>query len=279
LTFRADKLIRSTLAPSLSSSGLQDLRWRAPHPRLEPFVFGHWIVSWDGAGPGPQATEALFYPCVNLVTDAERAYVRGVWRRRQIPAVSGRIGQIRSTNFHPGTFVAFSDHPVAALNDTDVSLNTTFGRAGQRLASELLGLASDEDAYFDCLEDFLLARDPQVDPRMKLVRLADQAMLDAAACVSVAELADRHGVSPRTLQRAFLDYVGVSPKWVLQRYRIHEAVERIAKEDQPDITSLALQLGYYDHAHFTRDFTEQTGRSPREYIRASAMRGRAAAHA
>jgi AraC-like DNA-binding protein len=84
----------------------------------------------------------------------------------------------------------------------------------------------------------------------------------------VAELAARHGVSQRTLQRLFRDHVGVGPKWVLKRYRMHEAAERIAAGEADDLGRLALDLGYFDQAHFTRDFGAQIGRSPAAYARA-----------
>ena len=71
-------------------------------------------------------------------------------------------------------------------------------------------------------------------------------------------------MSPRTMQRLFRRYVGVSPKWVLQRYRLHEAAERIAAGEQ-DLARLGLDLGYFDQAHFIKDFKSLVGRSPAEY--------------
>src|SRR5256885_16496116 len=44
----------------------------------------------------------------------------------------------------------------------------------------------------------------------------------------VDDLAERAGVSVRALQRLFHDHVGVSPKWVIRRFRVHEAAERLA---------------------------------------------------
>ena len=44
----------------------------------------------------------------------------------------------------------------------------------------------------------------------------------------VEDLAARRHVSARTLQRVFRRYVGVGPKWVLQRHRLHEAIEQLS---------------------------------------------------
>nr|WP_254625240.1 MULTISPECIES: helix-turn-helix transcriptional regulator [unclassified Myxococcus] len=85
------------------------------------------------------------------------------------------------------------------------------------------------------------------------------------------------GLEPRNLQRRFSAAVGVSPKWVIQRYRLHEAAEQLARADAPDMASLALQLGYFDQSHFIRDFKALVGRAPGQYAaQAAAARGKRA---
>jgi AraC-like DNA-binding protein len=71
----------------------------------------------------------------------------------------------------------------------------------------------------------------------------------------------------RQLQRLFKEYVGVSPKWVIQRYRLLDAAERVAAGTIVNWADLALELGYADQAHFIRDFKGLVGRSPAEYAR------------
>jgi methylphosphotriester-DNA--protein-cysteine methyltransferase len=58
--------------------------------------------------------------------------------------------------------------------------------------------------------------------------------------------------------------VHVTPKWVLRRVRLHEAAERMA-DGGGDWAALALDLGYFDQAHFSNDFKAVVGRSPAEY--------------
>ena len=73
----------------------------------------------------------------------------------------------------------------------------------------------------------------------------------------------------RRLQRLFADYVGVSPKWVMRRARLHEAAERAEGGGQVDWAALASDLGYADQAHLTRDFTETIGVPPARYAAAT----------
>lgn len=96
-------------------------------------------------------------------------------------------------------------------------------------------------------------------------------MRHVAPDARVEDIAAIHYLAPRTLQRLLRRYVGVSPKWVLKRLRIHQAAEQLATSSPRDWTEVALQLGYYDHAHFIRDFRLIVGRSPARYAAEAAL--------
>jgi AraC-like DNA-binding protein len=82
-----------------------------------------------------------------------------------------------------------------------------------------------------------------------------------------AHVEARHVVSARTLQRLFARYVGVGPKWVLARYRIHDAVTELDAGYTGPLADLAASLGWYDQAHFVRDFARLVGEPPDSYRR------------
>jgi AraC-like DNA-binding protein len=82
----------------------------------------------------------------------------------------------------------------------------------------------------------------------------------------VAQVAERIGLSQRTLQRLFSQYVGVSPKWVIRRYRLLEAADHLAHHADADLPDLAQTLGYFDQAHFINDFRATIGSTPTEYV-------------
>jgi AraC-like DNA-binding protein len=88
---------------------------------------------------------------------------------------------------------------------------------------------------------------------------------DDRSLTRVDQLVGEIGPSLRQLQRVFSEYMGVSPKWVLQRYRLLDAAERVAAGMPVRWADLALDLGYADQAHFIRDFKKLIGRSPADY--------------
>jgi AraC-like DNA-binding protein len=80
------------------------------------------------------------------------------------------------------------------------------------------------------------------------------------------DLSSLAGVTERTLQRMFAEHAGLTPAWVIRRYRILEAAEQ-ARLHGVDVSwaDLAADLGYSDQAHLVRDFRAHLGTTPAAY--------------
>jgi AraC-like DNA-binding protein len=239
------------------------LRRSPPAADLAHLIERHWVVRWDLGDRPPHRQEVVTHPCVNLVFEPHGAGVFGVQRRRDSRLLRGR-GWAVGVKFRPGGFSGFLGRPVHEITDRAVSLRTVFGPAGDRLAADAAKSPEPADKL-ELTEAFLRARMPPPDPEIELVHAVVVDMLAVDPGITVAEIARRHAVSTRTLQRLFRRHVGVGPKWVLRRYRLQEAAEQLAAGERSDWTRLALDLGYFDHAHFIRDFRAVVGRSPAEY--------------
>jgi AraC-like DNA-binding protein len=239
------------------------LRRSAPAADLAHLVERHWVVQWDLGDRPPHRQEVITHPCVNLVFEPHGAAVHGVHRRRDMRVLAGS-GWAVGVKFRPGGFSGFLGRPVHEITDRSVPLADAFGPDAHDLEREAAGHA-EPAGKIACAEAFLRARTPPPDPEVELVHAVVADMLAVDPSTTVQEIARRHAVSPRTLQRLFRRHVGVGPKWVLRRYRLQEAAEQLAAGERSDWTRLALDLGYFDHAHFIRDFRAVVGRSPSEY--------------
>lgn len=245
------------------------LERRLPAPDLAPYVDRHWIVRWDLGEDGSFTQEILPHPCVNIVSEPGLTAVWGIPTERSPHRIEG-AGIAIGTKFLPGAFSALAGVPASDVNGRHLPLAEVLGAAGERLQSELEAAAGDPSRHIEAMETAIRGLPPP-DPRLELVRSATRALLDARPGIGVAEVAAGLSVSERTLQRAFRALVGVGPKWVGRRYRMHEAAERIASGEAGDLASLAHELGYFDQAHFTTDFTRQIGSSPARYLRTCAV--------
>ena len=94
----------------------------------------------------------------------------------------------------------------------------------------------------------------------------------------LADLCRLAGLRPRTLQRMFLRYAGVSPTWVLRRYRLLDAAEAVRDGRPVSWAEIAAGLGYADQAHLITDFRAAVGQTRRPTPRLSARCGSRAVH-
>ena len=218
-----------------------------PAPELAPFVDHLWAVTWDYATPYRQKVPPSVSVHVTAVDGAPPAW-HGATTRHGVRELAGR-GSVVGAALRPGTARAVLGRPVSTLTDATTPAG---GPAG------IVGTAE--------LADWL---------RTRLPATPSAAALEAAAAVDlvrtdpgitrVEELARRCGCGVRRLQRLFAEHVGVGPKWVVRRYRLHEVTERLAAGRTVVWAQVAADLGFADQAHLVRDVTALLGESPSAY--------------
>jgi AraC-like DNA-binding protein len=157
--------------------------------------------------------------------------VHGVLRGRYSHTLDGS-GDIFGTTFRPAGFRPLFGQAVAELTDGVIEGSAVFGAA----------LAT-----------------------VRTVNGMVDAILANRAILRVDDIVDRYGIGKRNLQKLFREYVGVTPKWVIQRHRLHEAARLDTAAN--DLSTLAFELGYADQAHFVRDLKAAVGRPPTSYLR------------
>ncbi|GAA4443156.1 helix-turn-helix domain-containing protein [Actinokineospora soli] len=229
-----------------------DLRKVPPSPALAPFVEYFWQVSWDLAEEFTQ--RVVPHPNVHLVFEPDGAWVYGVLHGLFRRTLTGR-GHVLGVRFHAGGFRPVLGRRVSWLTDERFA------------AADLLpGFAAPPGVpSVDQGDAALLPLLPEADPVVEEVRALVAAIAEDRDLTRVDDLAARSGRTVRSVQRLFNEYVGVGPKWVIRRFRMHEAAARADEGGAVDWASLAVELGFSDQAHFTREFTAAIGISPARY--------------
>jgi len=239
------------------------------------WVENRWSLRWALPSGRWYDSEVLPHPTCSLTVElgshpragmpaGETVAVTGVCTRRFDVEVRG-WGRVVGLRFRPGGLAALTGLPASAWTDRSVP-------AAEVLPTALVSVLADPELaasgtdWAETAERGLTAlAEDRPDPRYELVLEVVADMLADHSLLSVAEAAERHGTSVRTLQRWFTHYVGVGPKWVLARYRLHDAVGDLDAGWQGTLTDLAVRYGWYDQAHFTRDFTALVGVTPGRY--------------
>lgn len=257
-------LPRGIVDPRGSASRIRVNRY-PPSQSLASFIDHTWVVEWDLAERSPEQQRVLPSPNAHLVIGAGHTAlfgaVRGIYARQLQGA--GRVVGVR---FRTGGLRPFLNGPVAMLTDRTVAVETITGRKDQMAEAQVLA-AADNQGMARAAETLISPRLPASDPTVDLVcAIVARARRDDGPRQANV-LADDVGLSLRGLQRLFHEYVGVSPKWVIRRYRLQEAGRRLAQGQRLQIAQLASELGYFDQAHLARDFGRLFGCSPADYRR------------
>jgi len=234
----------------------------APPIELADWVEHFWLEEWRFDSFAPQTREVLPHPSVQLVFAPKRSRIYGVQLGRFVRQLVGNE-RIFGIKFRPGAFYPFLGKPVSTVANTSIMVTEVFPDAAH-LEREVLtcGLVGD---MVQAATRFLVANLPSRDSQADRARRMVEDIASDSEVTRVEHLGARWDIHERTLQRIFHRYVGASPRWVIKRYRIYEALASI--EAQAGWTRLAQDLGYFDHAHFTNDFKKFVGCSPSEYVR------------
>ena len=262
---------KGVVAPALAVRMFRMERY-LPRLDLAPFIEHIWIVEWDLRGQPPFVQRTLPYPSVHVVFDRARSGVFGVVTGAFDYTLQG-AGRVCGLKFRPGAFRAFLGRPLHTISDQVLPLSAVFGwddaAAVEAAAVDtVLGAPGDAamiDAAGMLLRTRLRIELPIADPQVERIAAILRTVETTPGLTRVEALAAAAGLGVRSLQQLFGEYVGVSPKWVIRRFRLHEAADRLAQGGDLDLSALALDLGYVDQAHFTSDFRRLVGQAPGRY--------------
>lgn len=237
---------------------------------MDRYVEWYWAVGWDLRGRPPYRAEVLSYPSVNVTFERSETrtggFVNGVTTTKFIRELSG-LGETFGIRFRAGGFGAFTGLDVGSFRDRAVPLAEVLPDAGS-LTERVLDAPTVEGRR-RVVEEYLADHPAAEDPTYRLVLRIIDAMAADQELTRVDQIAERFDIPARTLQRMFRRYVGAGPKWVLRRYRLQDGADLLAKGRTEDLAALAAELGYFDQAHFSREFTAEVGMAPLEYAKNS----------
>lgn len=251
-----------------------ELRRRTAGPQASAWVENRWSLSWDRPDGRWFASQVLAHPTCSLTVElgsharpgmppGHTVVVTGVATRRFDVPITG-WGRVAGVRFRPGGLAALTGRSASAWTDRVVPAGDVFPPALCRALADP-DLAASPDDWATAAEALLAGMPSRTDPRYEQLLEIVADMLADRDLLTVTDVARRHGWTLRSLQRLFTHDVGVGPKWVLARYRMHDVVAEIDRGYAGNLTDLAHRFGWYDQAHFTRDFTALVGVPPSRY--------------
>ncbi|MET9479396.1 AraC family transcriptional regulator [Streptomyces sp. NPDC006638] len=224
-----------------------------PMPSAHLFLhLGDPVRLWDS---DPSVPPAVF-------TDG---WFMGVWTRRFLVEYPERV-RLVGVHFKPWGMSPFIGVPAGELRDLWVPVDAVWRRSIGRIRDRAGATASVAETLRVVEVELrsLLAASP---PRgLDLVRHAGGRLETSYGAIPVGALADDAGVSGNHLAAQFKAHVGVTPKRVARIYRFARLIVSVDARLPVDWSDLAQSAGYFDRAHFTREFKDCTGLTPTQYL-------------
>jgi len=159
----------------------------------------------------------------------------------------------------------FLGRPLADLTNRGIALEEIFGSAARRLTSELHD-APTWEARFDLLDREIATRIESARRPASEVLCTWTRIVNSGGLVTIGSLVDETGWSQKHLISQFREHIGLAPKMFARVMRFGSAVDRLRRRNHTSLTELALDCGYYDQAHFDRDFRVFAGVTPTELL-------------
>jgi AraC-like DNA-binding protein len=167
--------------------------------------------------------------------------------------------------FTAGGAWPFLGFPTGELHNQHLSLSAIWGRRADELHHQLLEARSAK-ARFRTLEETLLERLHEAAPQPAAVKYALAAFDRTPHDQAIGTVSETVGLSARRFIEVFGDHVGMTPKLYCRVRRFQTVLRLIGGQATVDWAQVALACGYFDQAHFNRDFRAFAGVTPTTYL-------------
>lgn len=246
---------------------------KTPTPPLALYIESFWRL--EGAGKKEKIFPDGRMEMVFNLSDPFRRYHTDGSTEIQPPALL--VGQMRDhtvieptgrihlfgIRFQPGGAFPFLQFALDGVTDKIQNLDAVWGRLAEELTARLAGAGNFDSQVLDA--ERILMRRLHTDGDNKIA-YAVQQIISSGGNLILDRLVSEISLSARQIERKFQERVGIGPKLLARLVRFQKVFRLLGPEPNPRWVEIALHCGYYDQAHFIRDFKEFTGEIPSSYL-------------
>ena len=250
-----------------------------PSPELQPFIKCFWSLD-DEKQDEPVKQKVLPDGCMEMIFHygdhyqqyfedgssiiQPKSFVFGQITKYIEIAPTG-ISGIISARFLPDGISPFLNKPLTALENKAVPIADLFGEDGNKLEENVIN-AKDNNERIKLIETFLLSELTEQRTIDAITKSCVDLIFQSQGQIGSAELADKMNINRRNIERKFISAIGISPKQLARVARLQATLKMLEQNKSATLTEIAYENGYYDQAHFIKDFREFTGISPKSFF-------------
>lgn len=255
-----------------------DLAWTLPHPRLRPYVDRYWTGRGAAGTPLPALLPGTG---AELMWHLARPFLLALDGATWARAPQAHVGYLRSQPLHlaadadfafisvrirTGALRHFCPQPMSDNVDSVLAADALWGASATTLGARLME-APDLHARARLVDDWMLACLERFGNADRLIEDASAQLYYHPAHLALDALPRRYDLSLRQFERRFKAAIGCSPKTYQRMARFHKTVRDLMLSRTTEYLDLALTHGYYDQAHFIREFSGFVGQTPARFLK------------
>lgn len=255
-----------------------DIRPYPPAPRLAPYVVSYFSGMMNAQSEPDMSYTIVPNGCVELIIHLDEKYCRlptsiGLSHTPDYMLI-GLFSQpyrvhfqctvpIFSIRFNPEAIPLLLSVPGKEVLDTYEDIELLLGQSFRDFCHRIRECRQTEERV-GCADQFftrLLARRKNT----SVYVTTGTGMIRDEVDEPLEEISRRLHISQRQLERKFKEQIGITPKRYQRLMRMRKVMRTMEQHQSLDLTSVAYYCGYYDQAHFIKDFKRMTGQTPSIY--------------
>jgi len=191
------------------------------------------------------------------------AYVSG--QHKEFMHIDAKVSSMMVVRFHVGGAYPFFDFPISTLNDTVEHLEKFYGHGILDVRREIIA-EPEIPKKLTLIEDYLMTKKRTEAEENPDLTMAITELITNPYTLTTKELAAKAGVSTKHLINLFDKHVGLTPKYLARVFRFQKVLQQIEQQQKIEWLQITHDCGYYDQAHFIKDFYAFSGINPSAYI-------------
>jgi AraC-like DNA-binding protein len=249
----------------------------SPSPLLSPYIKSYWFL--EGTFPAGTVQPERIFPdgCMELIIHYGDVFQRVAHNKTEkqsngfvfgqieefIELLPGQSTGVMGIKFYPQGLSHFTQMPMYEIKHQSIDIPDLF-KNGSRQLAEKVALASNANGKANIVNDFLLGQLQPLKRNSNLINVMVEDIYSTQGRIGVRDLIQKYHTTERQLERLFATHVGLSAKTFGRIIRFQRAFQLAPQAKS--LTHLAFDAGYFDQAHFSREFKSFTGLSPRQYF-------------
>ena len=252
-----------------------------PQPPLSQFVENIWLV--EGFTADYTREKILPDGAIELIIDldtepksifenetsarsrtVQRAWISGERTRYIIIGAQSNQSMV-GIRFRPGGAYPFFNFPISELSESVTELNLIWGSLVEDIRDQLLEKKTPEERLLK-LEAILLRQVQRSLEPNRLITFAVYQLQHSPQFLAIRDLANAIGITQKHLISQFERVVGLRPKSFARVCKFQKVINVIEQQKKIEWAAVASDCGYYDQAHFIKEFHTFSGMNPSTYL-------------